>query len=252
MKNSSKLFIGNWKMFGIPRSIKILDKINDFFKKDNNNRKYRIIMAVPFTVLNEFSRKFKHKKILISAQNCYHKDMSGAFTGSVSADMIKGLGVKYVIIGHSENRNSGETNKIIEEKISSAIRNNFTIIFCIGENKKEKIKKKTIQVLKKQISSALKNKYNFKKIIIAYEPVWSIGTGKIPDINELKNNINLLKNYVKKKFRQKSAPKFLYGGSVEANNIQKFKSISELDGFLIGGASKSSKKFIDIIKNFYK
>ncbi len=252
MKNSSKLFIGNWKMFGIPSSIKILDKINDFFKKDYNNRKYRIIMAVPFTVLNEFSRKFKHKKILISAQNCYHKDMSGAFTGSVSADMIKGLGVKYVIIGHSENRNSGETNKIIEEKIFSAIKNNFTIIFCIGENKKEKIKKKTIQVLKNQISSALKNKYNFKKIIIAYEPVWSIGTGKIPDINELKNNINLLKNYVKKKFRQKNAPKFLYGGSVEANNIQKFKSISELDGFLIGGASKSSKKFIDIIKNFYK
>ena len=244
MKNSSKLFIGNWKMFGIPRSIKILDKINDFFKKDYNNRKYRIIMAVPFTVLNEFSRKFKHKKILISAQNCYHKDMSGAFTGSVSADMIKGLGVKYVIIGHSENRNSGETNKIIEEKIFSAIKNNFTIIFCIGENKKEKIKKKTIQVLKNQISSALKNKYNFKKIIIAYEPVWSIGTGKIPDINELKNNINLLKNYVKKKFRQKSAPKFLYGGSVEANNIQKFKSISELDGFLIGGASKSSKNLL--------
>ena len=113
MKNSSKLFIGNWKMFGIPRSIKILDKINDFFKKDNNNRKYRIIMAVPFTVLNEFSRKFKHKKILISAQNCYHKDMSGAFTGSVSADMIKGLGVKYVIIGHSENRISGDNNSIV-------------------------------------------------------------------------------------------------------------------------------------------
>ena len=97
-----------------------------------------------------------------------------------------------------------------------------------------------------------KNKHDFKKIIIAYEPVWSIGTGKIPSPQELQNNAFNLKKFIKKKFKLKCNPKLLYGGSVDKNSIRSFKPIKELDGFLIGGASKSSKNFIDIIKNFYK
>jgi len=170
----------------------------------------------------------------------------------VSSFMIKKIGINYVIIGHSECRASGETDKTLQEKLRLALKNNITVIFCIGENKKEKREKKTLKVLKSQISRVLKKRYNFKKIIIAYEPVWSIGSGKLPLASELKKNSILLKKFVKKKFRLNYEPKFLYGGSVDKSSIHGFKSIRELDGFLIGGASKSSKNFIDIIKNFYK
>ena len=253
MTSGIRYFIGNWKMFGIPSSYKILDKINGHFNKDKkNNKKYKIIIAPPLTLLQDFSKRFKNKNISISAQNCYHKDIFGSYTGYISPFMIKKLGINYVIIGHSENRASGENNQIIKEKISIALKNNFTIIFCIGENKQQKREKKTINVLKSQISKVIKNKYNLKKIIIAYEPIWSIGSGKLPSSSELEKNIVKLKKFIKQKFRLNYNTKLIYGGSVDKKSISDFKSIKELDGFLIGGASKSSNNFIDIIKNFYK
>ncbi len=248
-----KYFIGNWKMFGIPGSIKIIDRINNFLNKDKkNNKKYKVISAPPHNLLRDFSRKFKNKKISISAQNCFHKDYFGAHTGSVSAFMIKRVGVNYIIIGHSENRASGENDAIIKEKIFTALENNLNIIFCIGEDGAQKRKKLTLKVLKKQITNVLKKNYNLKKIIIAYEPIWSIGTGKIPKPDELQKIVVLIKKFLKLHFRTKHNFKILYGGSVDNKSISNFKLIKELDGFLIGGASKSSKKFIDIIKNFYK
>ena len=102
------------------------------------------------------------------------------------------------------------------------------------------------------MSTVLKKKYNFKKIFIAYEPIWSIGTGKVPQRNDLIKISKFVKNFVKKRFKLNHKPKFIYGGSVDKKTVLDFKTINELDGFLIGGASKSSKKFIDIIKNFYK
>ena len=248
-----KYFIGNWKMFGIPGSIKIIDRISKFLNKDKiNNKKYKVIIAPPHTLLQDFSKKFKKTKVSISAQNCFYKDHFGAHTGSVSAFMIKRLGINHIIIGHSENRASGENDVILKEKIFTALKNNLNIIFCIGENKIQKRKKLTIKVLKKQITKVLKRNYNLKKIIIAYEPVWSIGTGKVPKANELKKTVILLKKFLKFNFRTNHNFKILYGGSVDNKSIHNFKLIKELDGFLIGGASKSSKKFIDIIRNFYK
>ena len=253
MTSSIRYFIGNWKMFGIPSSYKIITSINGFLQKDKkNNKKYKIIIAPPFTLLQDFSKKTKNKKILISAQNSYHKDNFGAFTGNVSSFMIKKLGIKYVIIGHSENRALGENNFILREKVNNALNNNFNIIFCIGENKNEKKKNKTFRVLKNQINSVIKNKTKLKNIIFAYEPIWSIGSGKLPSTFELERNVVKIKKFIKQKFRLNFNPKLLYGGSVDKNSIKNFKSIKELDGFLIGGASKSSKNFIDIIKNFYK
>jgi len=248
-----KYFIGNWKMFGIPGSIKIIDRINNFLIKDKkNNKKYKVIIAPPHTLLQGFSQKFKSKKISICAQNCFHQNHFGAHTGSVSAFMIKRIGINHIIIGHSENRASGENDTIIKEKVFAALKNNLNIIFCIGENKSQKRKKLTLRVLKKQITNVLKKNYNFKKIIIAYEPVWSIGTGKVPKPNELQKTVILIKNFLKLRFGRKNNFKILYGGSVDNKSIHNFKLIKELDGFLIGGASKSSKKFIDIIRNFYK
>ena len=128
----------------------------------------------------------------------------------------------------------------------------MNIIFCIGETSKEKRNKKTFFVIKKQIKSSLNKKFNTNKIIVAYEPIWSIGTNKILQVKELKVVISFIKKELKKLFKAKSPVKVLYGGSVNNNNISLFSRISEIDGFLIGGASQSSKKFIDIVKNYYK
>ena len=233
-------------MFGVPKSINILNKINNFVRLDKkNSKKYKVIITPPFTILEAFSRYFKNKKIIIGAQNCYHKDYFGSYTGAISPYMIKLSGAKYVVIGHSDNRADGDTDEILREKISLALNNNLKIIFCIGENKSEKIKKKTFVVLKKQLQAVLTKKSNLNNTIIAYEPIWSIGTGKIPSSNDLKKTISFIKKIVKK-------IKVLYGGSVDGKSVLNYKSINDLDGFLIGGASKTSKKFIDIIKNYYR
>ena len=155
-------------------------------------------------------------------------------------------------MGHSENRSEGETNQLIKKKIMSALNQNLKVIFCIGETFYEKKKNKTFFVLRKQIKSSLKKNFNMNKIIIAYEPVWSIGTNKIPKMNELKNIIKFIKNDFKNILKTKKYPKVLYGGSVNDKNIRLFSPVSEIDGFLIGGASQSSKKFIDIVRNYYK
>ena len=146
----------------------------------------------------------------------------------------------------------GETNQIIKEKIISALNQKLNIILCIGETYKEKNKGKTFFILKKQIKQSLEKKFNINKILFAYEPVWSIGTNKIPKISELKKNTKFIKNELKKIFKTKKIPKVLYCGSVNPKNIRLFTSIPDLDGFLVGGASQSAKKFIAIIKNYYK
>ena len=128
--------------------------------------------------------------------------------------MLKKIGAKYIILGHSENRSEGDTNGIIKKKIESALNQKLNIIFCIGETFKEKIRHKTFSILRNQIRSSIDKKYNLNKIIIAYEPVWSIGTGKIPKIQELKEIFQFIKNEFKKKFKTKTFPAVLYGGSV--------------------------------------
>ena len=157
--------------------------------------------------------------------------------------MLKNVGAKYVILGHSENRQLGETDNLINLKIKSAIKSGLKIIFCIGETLKERRQKKTNQILKRQIEKGLKSIKNKSKIIIAYEPVWSIGTGVIPKEADLNKTISFIKSRFVKKY-----PKILYGGSVNTNNVSILKKIPNIDGFLIGGASQIPKKFIDIIK----
>ena len=164
--------------------------------------------------------------------------------------MIKKVGAKFIIIGHSDNRSEGDTDLILKKKVSFALKNKLKVIFCIGENKAQKQKKKTFMVLKNQLTKVLENKLNKNNIIIAYEPIWSIGTGKIPSHQELKKTTLHIKKVLKKIF--KKSPPIIYGGSVNEYNIAMLKEIEEIDGFLIGGASKSSKKFIDIIKNYYR
>ncbi len=246
-----KYFIGNWKMFGIPSSINILNKINSFRSRDTNRNKYRVVITPPYTLLESFAKKFKNKKIMIGSQNCYQKNQFSSNTAAISPYMIKRVGAKYTLIGHSDNRAEGDTNSMLKDKVKFALKNNLKVIFCIGENKLQKNNNKTFSVLKSQLNKVLEKRFNKNNIIVAYEPIWSIGTGKIPSQKDLSKTIIHIKKVLKKIFK-KNSPLILYGGSVDENNVKAFKQIKEIDGFLIGGASKSSKKFIDIITNYYR
>ena len=246
-----RYFIGNWKMFGVPKSINILNNINSYYSKDKNRLKYRVIVTPPYTLIESYAKFFKKKKILIGSQNCYQKDQFSSDTAAISPYMLKSIGAKYTLIGHSDNRSEGDTDEMLKAKVKYALKNNLKVVFCIGENKLDKKNKKTFRILKRQLSKVLDKKLNKKNIIVAYEPIWSIGTGKIPTESELRKTITHIKKVLKKIFK-KNSPAVLYGGSVDGSNVEIFKEIKEIDGFLIGGASKSSKKFIDIIKNYYR
>ena len=245
MTNKIMYFIANWKMYGNLKSLNTLNKVIRF-SKSKEIKKGRLIYCPPNTLISSFLKKFENCLIDIGGQNCHESEDYGSHTGFVNSKMLKSTGANYVILGHSENRQKGETDKLINLKIKSAIKSKLKVIFCIGETLVEKKRKKTRSVISKQIKLGLNKVKDKSKIFIAYEPVWSIGSGKIPKTNELEQTIE----FIKKKFKGKS-PKFLYGGSVNPENIRNLKKITSLDGFLIGGASQNPKKFIDIVKKTY-
>ena len=249
MTNKYKYFVANWKMFGDIKSVNSLNRVIKL-SKSRKFKKAKIIYCPPYTLLNNFVQKLKKTKIDVGAQNCHQSDINGPFTGSINSKMVKNLGCTYVIIGHSENRIKGDDNTIINKKIKVSLNNNLKILFCIGETLKEKKAKRTQKILTSQIINGLKKIKNIKKIIFAYEPVWSIGTGIIPKEYELINNIVFIKKLLKRRFKSKN-PKVLYGGSVNPKNINELRKIDQIDGFLIGGASQNSNKFIDIIKKTF-
>tara|TARA_B100001175_G_scaffold240123_1_gene206422 strand:+ start:4127 stop:4864 length:738 start_codon:yes stop_codon:yes gene_type:complete len=244
MTNKYMHFIANWKMFGGLNSLNSLNKVLKFFKTFKKNKFTKIVYCPPNTLIQAMSKKLANSQIKVGAQNCHAADNYGAFTGSVNSFMLKNVGAQYVIIGHSENREIGETDKIINLKIKSALKCGLKIIFCIGETLQERKKKITKKVLNKQISLGLSRIKDNKNVLIAYEPIWSIGTGMIPNPKELFEVIN----FIKKKNKNY---KVIYGGSVSPKNINQLKLIDNIDGYLIGGASQDPNKFIDIIKKSY-
>ncbi|MDC0617868.1 triose-phosphate isomerase [Candidatus Pelagibacter sp.] len=245
MTNKYMYFVANWKMYGSLSSLNSLNKVIKF-SKSKNIKNGRLIYCPPFTLIDAFSKKFKNCQIGIGGQNCHEGDDYGPYTGSINSHMLKNIGAQFVIIGHSENRAEGETDKVINLKIKSALKSKLKVIFCIGETLKEKRQKKTKSTLSKQIHFGLKNIKNKANIFIAYEPVWSIGSGVIPTHKDLFDTIKFIKN----KLRDKPL-RVLYGGSVNPKNIINLKKVNNLDGFLVGGASQSAKKFIDIVKKTY-
>jgi len=233
-------------MYGNLSSINTVKNVINLSKK-TKFKKIKIIYCPPYTLIRPLTKKLRKSNIQVGAQNCHTDNEFGAYTGSVNAKMIKSVGGKFVIIGHSENRLEGDSNKKINLKIKSSLKENLKVIFCIGENLKEKRNKKTNKILNSQIINGLKNVKNLNNIIVAYEPVWAIGTGIIPKLNDLDKQVKTIKKILNKRFKSKN-PKVLYGGSVNSKNISDLRQIRSIDGFLIGGASQKSKNFIDIIK----
>ena len=243
----TKYTIANWKMNGQKDSYKLVKSISNYCQK-MKRKTSKVVICPPFTLLSELIKK--EKKIKFGGQDCHFKS-EGAYTGSISANMLKTINCQYVILGHSERRiYQKETSQELNLKIQSAIKSNLTVIYCIGE-KLEEIKKRNI-ILKKQLSS-LPKKIDPKKIIIAYEPVWAIGTGNVPSLNDI--NIihqkirHILSNLVSLRFSKHVS--ILYGGSVNAVNSVDILNLDHVDGALVGGASLKSKEFCKIIDSYH-
>ena len=243
MTNKYMFFIANWKMFGDLGTLNTLNKVIAFSKKIKK-KKFKLIYCPPTTLIYPLTKILKKTSIEVGAQNCHESKKYGAYTGEINSKMLRGVGAKYIILGHSENRKSGENDKLINLKISAATKSGLKVIFCIGETLNEKRKKVTKKILAKQINRGLSKIRNKKSILIAYEPVWAIGSGLIPEETELFETVNFIKSKVK-------GAKVLYGGSVSPKNINSLKDINNIDGFLIGGASQVSNNLIDIIKKTY-
>ena len=215
--------------------------------------------------LNQF-KGIKHKNLIICPSYIYIPyflnydfsvgsqnvcaDIVGSYTGEVSANQLKSIGVDYTIVGHSERRiKLNETNEDINKKIRSALGSKLKVILCIGETKEEKELLKKDIVLKRQIRDALFDIDNLNDVIIAYEPIWSIGTNKTPSIDELEKTIEYIKEFVYKTY--KVSIKVIYGGSINEKNITEFNKVKNIDGFLIGSASINPNQFIEIINKIH-
>lgn len=238
-----KLIIANWKMN--PISLKEAESLFNSFKKEIKNIKdIEIVICPPFIYLSDL----KLKNLKLGAQNCFWKNQ-GAYTGEISPLMLKDLGVEYVIIGHSERRNYlGETDEMINKKLLAALESGLKVILCIGETLEQKkggIQKKVVQ---KQLNLDLKEiknlKFKIKNLVVAYEPVWAIGTGNYCQPEEALEMINFIKLKTKS---LKLKTKVLYGGSVDAKNVAGYVKYPEIDGALVGGASLNPTEFKKII-----
>lgn len=243
------LIIANWKQNG---SKKVLEHLTKSFLK-SRKIKNSVILLPPSIYLSSISSVIgKNKKISVGIQNISsYKD--GAFTGEISVSMIKDFGVRYVLIGHSERRHIfQESNNEISDKVILSMENKFHTILCVGETLLERNKKITKKVIANQLKSALFKsrqliKQNSSKLIIAYEPVWAIGTGKTAQIEDIKD----VHAYIRLSLSRIIGPKhksikILYGGSVNDQNASTILSLDDVDGALVGGASLNSKKFIEI------
>ena len=214
----------------------------------------KIIVGVPFTSLKTAVEKTKKSNIMIAAQNM-NENEKGAYTGEVSADMIANLGVDAVIIGHSERRSIyNETDEVINKKILRALKSGLVCVFCIGETMYERKNQLTEQVLQKQITEGLKSIYanELKNIIIAYEPVWAIGTGVTAMDVEIIETLKVVRNVLTSMYDEEIASEVMvtYGGSVNENNCKEIAKLEGVDGALVGGASLVPEKFLKIIEAF--
>ena len=208
--------------------------------KNTNKKNYILLPSVQS--IYYIKQKIKNKSLNLGAQDCSPFKI-GAFTGDVSASMIKELGCKYILIGHSERRLLySEDGKILKAKLKSAIHNKLKIIFCVGEKLIDYKKSNTRKIINNQISEVFDKNIDFKNIAIAYEPVWAIGTNKTPSLKEIEIVHGYIKSIFKKKYRIENIC-VIYGGSVNLNNSKAIFRVKNVDGGLIGGASLKANEF---------
>ena len=241
------IIAGNWKMNKTPsEGKKLVEELIPLVK----DAKCDVVVCVPATDLYAVGEAVKGTNIHLGAQNV-HFAVSGAYTGEISADMLKELGVEYVIIGHSERRQYfGETNETVNKRTLTALEKGLKPIVCVGETLEERETGKTEEVLKKQVVEGLKDVEALSSVIIAYEPIWAIGTGKTATADQANETIGYIRKVIAENFCPKCAEKIRiqYGGSMNAKNAHELMSMPEIDGGLIGGASLKAEDFSIVVK----
>lgn len=243
---------GNWKMNGKLEDTQILASEVVNMYKDEVNNGVTAVMIPPFVGISEVQRLAKGSPLHVGAQNC-HQEESGAFTGEVSASILASFGLEYVIIGHSERREYfGEDNALLAQKVDQVHRHHMTPIYCVGETLQEREEEIHFQVIEQQISEGLfhLSADNIQRTVIAYEPVWAIGTGKTASAEQAQEIHAFIRDLLAKRYSETMANEIsiLYGGSVKPNNAEELFSMADIDGGLIGGAALKSRDFIDICK----
>lgn len=250
-----KIVAGNWKMNKTLEEGKILTSEVVNMVKDELRDDVQIILCPPFIHLTSLGSLLEnHSKIALGAQNCSNHT-EGAYTGEISAPMLKSIGVKYVILGHSERREYfGETDSLLAEKIDIALENDLIPIFCCGEPLAVRERNEQTGYVQQQVEESLfhLSDEEFKKIIIAYEPIWAIGTGKTASADQAQEMHATIRKQITDQYGEEIAnnTSILYGGSVKPGNAEELFSCMDVDGGLIGGASLKSRDFTDIAKAF--
>ena len=245
-----KIIAGNWKMNMLPNeAMSFITELEPHVK----NVKCEIILCVPFTDLFYSLLTAQNTNIKIGAQNM-HWEEAGAYTGEIAPNMLKCINVEYVIIGHSERRQYfAETDETVNKKIKAALKHELKPILCVGETLKQRELGLEEEIIKQQIIGALEGitKEQIEKIVVAYEPIWAIGTGKVATKNDANNMIKLIRKEIESLYNKETANNvsILYGGSVNKNNSKELFETSDIDGALVGGASLKVNEFNEIIKN---
>ncbi len=238
----SKLVAGNWKMFGDKSMISDIKKIDQHCKEIN----CEVAICPPFPLISAAYEQTQNIKI--GAQNC-HININGAHTGEVSAEMLIEVGAQLIIVGHSERRQDNyETNNRVKLKSEAVHRAGATAVVCIGETLEEREAEKTLAVLQEQMLNSFPKNITPTNTVVAYEPVWAIGTGLVPEANQIRSAHSFIRGFLASTYGAEAHNvKILYGGSVKGSNAKEIFSISNVNGALVGGASLKSIDFIEII-----
>jgi len=239
------LIIGNWKCN--PSTLKEAKALAAAVTEGSKDLKDVDVVICPPSI---FISSLVNSNIILGAQNCFFKE--GAFTGEISVSMLEDMNVKFVILGHSERRNMfNETDEEINAKLIRVLQSEITPILCIGENGEERGEGKTFEILSQQLDECLNNIVGIENIVLAYEPVWAIGTGKFAEAEDIKEIKVFIQEFLAKKFSNDASKKvkIIYGGSVDSSNIKSYLSEAQMDGVLVGGASLRADEFIKMTKS---
>jgi triosephosphate isomerase len=250
-----KIAAGNWKMNKtIEDGTILLSEVVNMVKDELVDPNVQVVVCVPFPYLSTFGKLIDTDKVALGAQNCYPK-ASGSFTGEVSVPMLASVGVKYVIIGHSERRQYfNESDAFIAEKLNAILEGGLTPIFCCGETLEQRNEGIHFDFVKGQLTNSLfhLSADELKKVVIAYEPIWAIGTGVTASNDQAQEMHAVLRGHLASKYGEEVANEIsiLYGGSVNGANAQELFACPDVDGGLVGGASLKSREFTNIAKSF--
>ncbi len=237
------IIAGNWKMN------KTLSESVELAKSINDSDKVGVMIAPNYTALAAVKELIKDKKICLAAQNMHYEE-EGAFTGEVSPNMLKDIGCGHVILGHSERRHVFmEDDAVIREKVLSALAHDIKVVLCIGEKLEQRETGKTNEILEMQLKEGLKGVEKLDNVIIAYEPVWAIGTGKVATVEQVQETHAYVRSVIESMYDPEvaSAMRILYGGSLKPENAPELLALEDVDGGLIGGAALKAESFNELI-----